>query len=266
MGEDFAIQADKEDEQKSRFVFQQVMGLKEKSKIYGAYIEKNYGVARNLFDVGSIQFALHYMFKNTDTFHTFLKNCADTIKVGGYFIGTCYDGQKIFQALKDIKEGDKIELYKSEDCKEEKNMKKIWSITKKYNQTEFIADETSLGMTIGVYQETINKDFDEYLVNFTYLIEQMKHYGFEVVEKMPGMDIPGVGNFSVLYESMIKRGGTFLMCDKEKEISFMNKYFIFKKNRKIDSNLVHQLTEEPESYSGKIGKAVKLRKTIQLRK
>ncbi len=266
MGEEFAIQADKEDEQKSRFVFQQVMGLKEKSKIYGAYIEKNYGVARNLFDVGSIQFAIHYMFKNTDTFHTFLKNCADTIKVGGYFIGTCYDGQKIFNAMKDIKEGDKIELYKSEDCKEEKNMKKIWSITKKYNQTEFIADETSLGMTIGMYQETINKDFDEYLVNFTYFIEQMKHYGFEVVQQMPGMDVPGIGNFSILYDSMIKRGGTFLMCDKEKEISFMNKYFIFKKNRKIDSNLVHQLTEEPETYSGKIGKAVKLRKTIQLRK
>ena len=267
MGEEFAIQDDKEDEHKSKFVFQQVMGLKEKSKIYGSYIEKNYGVARNLFDVGSIQFALHYMFKNTDTFHTFLKNCSDTIKVGGYFVGTCYDGTKIFNALKDVKEGDKIELYKSEDCKEEKNMKKIWSMTKKYSQTEFLPDETSLGMTIGVYQETINKDFDEYLVNFPYLIEQMKHYGFEEVDKMPGMDVPGIGNFSILYDVMVKRGGTFLMCDKEKEISFMNKYFIFKKNRKVDSNLVHQsVMDAPESYSGKIGKAVKLRRSIVLRK
>ena len=155
MGEEFAVQEDKEDEQKSRFVFQQIMGLKEKSRIYGSYIEKNYGVARNLFDVGSIQFALHYMFKNTDTFHTFMKNCADTIKVGGYFIGTCYDGSKIFNALKDVKEGEKIELYKSEECKDQKTsslsqMKKIWSITKKYDRESFPADETSLGLTIGV--------------------------------------------------------------------------------------------------------------------
>jgi len=273
MGEEFAIQEDKEDEQKSRFVFQQVMGLKEKSNLFGSYIEKNYGVARNLFDVGSIQFAIHYMFKNNETFHTFMKNCSDTIKVGGYFIGTCYDGVKLFNALKEIKEGERIELYKSEECDPKSksdstntNMKKIWSITKKYNQPEFHADESSLGMTIGVYQETINKDFDEYLVHFPYFIEKMKQYGFDVMEKMPGMDVPGVGNFSILYDSMIKRGGTFLMCEKEKEISFMNKYFIFKKNRKVDSALVFQsITTSEESY-GTSGKAVKLHKTIRLRK
>ncbi len=267
MGEEFAIQEDKEDEQKSKFVFQQVLGLKEKSKLYGSYIEKNYGVARNLFDIGSIQFAVHYMFKTKETFHTFMKNCADTIKVGGYFIGTCYDGSKIFNALKDIAEGEKIELYKSEECNSEKNMKKIWSLTKKYNQQEFNADDSSIGLTIGVYQETINKDFDEYLVHFGYFIEKMKHYGFEIAEKMPGTDLPGTGNFSILYESMIKRGGTFLMCEKEKEISFMNKYFIFKKTRKVDSDLVLQsITDVKEETFGTIGKAVKLNIPITLRK
>jgi hypothetical protein len=267
MGEEFAIQEDKEDEQKSKFVFQQIMGLKEKSTLYGSYVAKNYGIARNLFDVGSIQFALHYMFKTKDTFHTFMKNCADTIKVGGYFIGTCYDGSKIFNALKDVKEGEKIELYKSEDCKSDKNMKKIWSITKKYSNPEFIADDSSLGLTIGVYQETINKDFDEYLVNFTYFIEKMKQYGFEVCEKMPGTDYPGIGNFSILYDAMIKQGGSFIMCKKEQEISFMNKYFVFKKIRKVDSSLVYQSTlEKEEEYFGKIGKAIKLNKPIKLRK
>jgi hypothetical protein len=266
-GEEFAVQEDKEEEQKSKFVFQQVMGIKEKSKQYGSYIESNYAVAKKLFDVGSIQFALHYMFKNKDTFHTFMKNCSDTIKVGGYFIGTCYDGAKIFEALKDEKEGGKIELYKSEDCKSSKNMKKIWSITKKYSQTELLDNETSLGLTVGVYQESINKDFDEYLVYFPYFIESMKQYGFEVELKMPGTSLPGVGNFSVLYDYMIKTGGTFLMCDKEKEISFMNKYFVFKKIRQVDSLLVYNgASVEEEEYFGKIGKAVKLNKPIKLRK
>jgi len=267
IGEDFAVQEDKEEEQKSKFVFQQVMGLTEKSRKFGSYIEHNYGVARNLFDVGSIQFAVHYMFKTKETFHTFMKNCADTIKVGGHFIGTCYDGNKIFQELKDLKEGEKIELYKSEDCKSNTDMKKIWALTKKYNQTVFPPDETSLGMTVGVFQETINKDFDEYLVNFPYFIETMKQYGFEIVDRMPGTDYPGCGNFSILYDSMVKRGGTFLMCDKEKTISFMNRYFVFKKIRKVDSTLVYKgFSKKEEEYFGKIGKAIKLNKPIKLTK
>ena len=266
-GEEFAVQEDKEEEKKTKFVFQQVMGLKEKSKLMGDYVESNYGVAKDLFGIGSIQFALHYMFKTKETMHTFMKNCSDTIKVGGYFIGTCYDGNKIFQALKEVKEGDKIELYKSEECNSTKDMKKIWSITKKYSQTEFIPNDTSIGMTVGIYQETINKDFDEYLVNFPYFIETMKQYGFEIEEKMPGTDLPGNGNFSILYDTMIKRGGTFIMCDKEKEISFMNRYFIFKKIRKVDSMLVYEgFSEREEEYYGKIGKAVKLNKPIKLTK
>lgn len=266
-GEEFAVQDDKEEEQKSKFVFQQVMGLKEKSKQLGSYVESNYGVGQNLFDVGSIQFALHYMFKTKETMHTFMKNCSDTIKVGGYFVGTCYDGNNIFQALKDVKEGDKIELYKSEDCDSTKDMKKIWAITKKYNHTEFLANETSIGMAVGVYQETINKEFDEYLVNFPYFIETMKQYGFEIEDKLPGTDLPGNGNFSILYETMLKRGESFIMCKKEQEISFMNRYFVFKKNRKVDSTLVFQgFSTREEDYYGKIGKAVKLNKPIRLTK
>jgi hypothetical protein len=260
MSEAFAEQDNKEEEQTSKFVFQQIMGLKEKSSKF-PYVSSNYGVGRNLFDVGSIQFALHYMFRDRDTVHTFMKNCSDTIKVGGYLVGTCYDGTKIFQDLKDLKQDEKIEKYRAEDGK---NMKKIWGITKKYDSQVFEPNESSLGMTIGVYQESINKDFDEYLVNFTYLIDTLKQYGFEAEEKMPGTEFPGIGNFQILYDSMIKRGGTFLMSEPEKEISFLNKYFVFKKIRKVDSGLVHANVSEP--IYGEIGRAIKLHKPIRLTK
>ena len=46
-------------------------------------------------NVSSIQFALHYMFENTETLHNFLDmNIAECTKLGGYFIGTSYDGKK----------------------------------------------------------------------------------------------------------------------------------------------------------------------------
>lgn len=262
LGEAFAEQEDKEEEQTSKYVFQQVLGLKEKSNRM-AYVAANYGVARKLFDVGSIQFALHYMFKNKDTLHAFLKNCSDMIKVGGHLIGTCYDGDKIFEALKDLNTGEKLEKYKSEDGISTKNMKKIWALTKKYDAQVFEPNESSLGMTLGVYQESINKDFDEYLVNFEYLIEQLRQYGFEPAEKMPGTEYPGIGNFQILYESMVKRGGTFVMSEAEKEISFLNKYFVFKKIRKVDSGLVYQ-NVEPEPVYGQVGRAVRLHKPVRL--
>jgi hypothetical protein len=95
----------------------------------------------------------------------------------------------------------------------------------------------------------------------------MKQYGFEIVDRMPGTDYPGCGNFSILYDSMVKRGGTFLMCDKEKTISFMNRYFVFKKIRKVDSTLVYKgFSKKEEEYFGKIGKAIKLNKPIKLTK
>ena len=49
------------------------MGPKDKKTI-GKGIEKMYGVAKELFDISSIQFALHYMFSDMVTLHTFIKN------------------------------------------------------------------------------------------------------------------------------------------------------------------------------------------------
>ena len=58
------------------------------------------------FDIGSCQFALHYFFENSDTLQGFVRNVAECVKEGGYFIGTCYDGRKIFDSLKDKKRGE----------------------------------------------------------------------------------------------------------------------------------------------------------------
>ena len=51
---------------------------------------------------------------------------------------------------------------------------KQFEITKMYSQTGFPDDENSLGFKISVYQETINKEFDEYLVNFDYFVKRLR--------------------------------------------------------------------------------------------
>ena len=51
-----------------------------------------------------IQFALHYMFEDKKI--TFvLCNVSNYTKQGKYFIETCYDGKKVYEALSEIEQG-----------------------------------------------------------------------------------------------------------------------------------------------------------------
>ena len=117
--------------------------------------------SRKIYDVVSCQFALHYFFENKHTCNAFLRNISECCKVGGYFIGTCYDGKKLFRLLEEKNEEESISKYN--------NGQKIWEVQKMYDKDEFKDDATSFGYAINVYQESINKSFKEYLVNFNYL-------------------------------------------------------------------------------------------------
>ena len=70
----------------------------------GKGVYRQYGIGRDGFDVCSVQFAIHYMFHTPQTLNQFLRNVSETTKVGGYFIGTSYDGRKVFDMLKGKKQ------------------------------------------------------------------------------------------------------------------------------------------------------------------
>jgi len=247
---DFAIDDDKQEEANSTFVIDQVMGLGKPSANHGPYISKLFGISSDLFDIGSIQFAIHYMFKDIFTIHNFLKNCSDMIKVGGYLIGTCYDGEAVFKKLEPIPDGESTSLYIKES--------KVWSIKKKYNHDEF-TKEDCLGYTVGVYQDSINKEFDEYLVHFPYFIEMMGVYGF--IPQSPVKDLEPIDTF----ESIYKKGG-YDMSPEEQQISFLNKYFMFKKVRSVATTQIHDQFTKGEEVSYTVGKPVKINKKIVLKK
>tara|TARA_Y100000741_G_scaffold63502_1_gene45280 strand:- start:3206 stop:6847 length:3642 start_codon:yes stop_codon:yes gene_type:complete len=217
--------------------------------VLGKNVYNNYGIAQNGFNISSIQFALHYMFENETILNQFLKNVSQSTALEGYFIGTCYDGNKVFNLLNGIEMNKSISLMK--------NDKKIWEITKKYSNQFYEDDETSIGYAIDIYQETINKTFREYLVNFNYLIRLLENYGFVLLSKdeIKSLDLPGsIGYFDELFVSMElelkknkrlsnKIGNALYMSEEEKKISFLNKYFIFKKVRNIDTTDVIPLKE-----------------------
>ena len=216
---------------------------KKDSSVLGKGVYRMYGRVKDGFDVASIQFALHYMCKDVVTFHNFIRNVCENVKNGGYFIATCYDGPSIITKLRNKELGAESALYR--------NKKKIWGVTKQYTDESFIPDETSLGKAIDVFQETINKVFREYLVHPTYLVETFGHYGFDLVtsEDMPTAG-GGTGLFSELHRRMldttasdtnIRNYGTAnRMSIEEREISFLNRYYILKKNRVVDAKAIYE--------------------------
>ena len=78
-------------------------------------------------------------------------------------------------------------------------------VKKQYSSEVFQDDESSLGYQIDVYQESINKTFSEYLVNFEFLEKELEHYGFVKVNKFEAKKMgfrKAVGSFKDLFDMM----------------------------------------------------------------
>jgi len=208
---------------------------------------KAYGIGEDGFDVTSIQFAIHYLFSDEVTLHNLLRNVSDCTHVGGYFIGTTYDGATVFEKLRNKQKGESWTIMR--------NGNKIAEIIKQYNDDTFPEDEHSIGMQIDVYQDSINKVFPEFLVNFKYLIQLMDQYGFSLVTNDQASKLglsTGSGMFEELYRRMeyeIKNrfiqkeeyGVASEMSPEEKQISFLNRFFVFKKTHTVNTENLYKI-------------------------
>ena len=247
--------------EKGKQIIQALNGFGPKdSELLGKAVYKRYGVAKNGYDIVSNQFSIHYFFQNKNTFYNFIRNLNENCKIGGHLIGTCYDGKRVFQKLANKETGESIFIMNDNDTK-------MWDIKKLYNQTTFPDDETSLGYPIDVYQESINKTFKEYLVNFDFLTRVLENYGFVpiTIEEANSIGFPkAIGSFEELFDVMnddivnhklnkSNIGKALNMSVKEKSISFLNNYFIFKKvrnpNAREITSQVLNITDEEKKES-----------------
>ena len=234
----------------TRAIFGQIPKDEEK---LGKGVTRQYEKGENGFNISSCQFALHYFFENQNTLQNYMRNLAECTKLDGYFIGTCYDGKVIFNLLKNKVKGESINLY-NDDVK-------IWEIRKDYDEDIINDDITSVGYKISVYQQSINNMFSEYLVNFDYLNRIMENYGFKLITRSEAqlLGLPeGSGLFEELFNIMeqeIKRnpskkfvyGDAYKMTADEKKISFLNRYFVYKKIANINAEkVILEMNEEIE--------------------
>ena len=210
----------------------------------GKGVARQYGKGVDGFNVSSCQFAIHYFFETPETLRGFMKNVAECTKHNGYFVGTCYDGQSIFNLLKQTGFNQSIQIIQDD--------KKIWEITKRFSSEKFEDNSSSIGYKIDVYQESINQVISEYLVNFNYLNRVISAYGFELVSTEEAKEfglLDGSGTFNELFLNMLDEIKTNknkakdfdkspYMSEFEKKISFLNRYFMYKKVRTVNTESI----------------------------
>ena len=166
------------------------------------------------FDMVSIQFALHYLFESKSKLDGFITNVSENLRPGGLFIGTCFDGNRVYQFLKDKNIG--------ESKTGEIGGKTIYKIKKLYTNVgeELPSNIQGVGLPIEVYIPSINQSIKEYLVSFDLLKDEMAKIHLVPVETELFSDIYDRYNSSVNLK------------DVEQELSFLNRRFIFRKLEK----------------------------------
>jgi hypothetical protein len=194
-------------------------------------------------DIAACMFALHYFFENQVILDGFIKNLSETVKIGGLFIGCCFDGDKIFNLLRNVEKGHS-KVGKIEDTP-------IWTITKDYDKEELIPDDDSIGLAIDVEFISIGTTHKEYLVPFELLKKKLKTIGFELLDKKDLSELglnASTNTFDVSYEMAQKGKKTYTMPDAVKEFSFLNRWFIFKRIGEVGVSDIPKITlpEVPE--------------------
>jgi len=201
-----------------------------------------------IFDMISSQFALHFLLVNETSWNNLCENINNHLHDGGYFIFTTFDGDKVKEILKD-----KTEYTIYQNINGEK--KKFFELVKKYNDD----DKSPFGQTIDVLNSWISEEYNsEYLVFYDFIVKSL-------AEKC-NMELVESDNFENFYNNnkdyieharlyddnpknrkVLNDVYSFYKDDelinKTREISFMNRYYVFRKK-------VKNIKENKEQYYG----------------
>ena len=202
--------------------------INKRSKDYKDY-KMFKGLCTKKFNLISSQFSLHYYFKSESILRGFINNLSENCVKGGYFIGTCYDGLKLFNLLKEVNTFNYIDNIGNT----------VFEIEKKYDIDSFDYNKPDISnminQKISVYMDSIGNSIDEYLVNFRFFTDIMNEYGFIVPDDINSDLLKGgINSFetilAIINENPKKyESHTILNDDKLTALSSINNYFIFQK-------------------------------------
>tara|TARA_B110000483_G_scaffold238672_1_gene315719 strand:+ start:436 stop:3258 length:2823 start_codon:yes stop_codon:yes gene_type:complete len=181
-----------------------------KEDIEHSAVRKFYNSLNNSADVVSCQFAIHYFFCSQENLTTFCENLGRLMKPGGYFIGTCMDGEIVEKQLQ-VSNG-LLEGVIDDNL--------VWRIKRLYDPN----DSERIGRRISVFLETINQTIEECIVDMDVLQQELaKHNIIPLTSaELTAVNLPN-HSFRDWYDDKLS------LHPALKEFSFMNRWFLFKK-------------------------------------
>jgi hypothetical protein len=186
------------------------------------------GIMAGGADVTSCMFALHYMFRDENSVAGLLTNLADSVKVGGYFVGCGFDGDTVARLLAGVpKEG--ITAVGRDGATD------VWMITKRYGArvgSIVPPSAAGLGLAIDVDFISIGETHTEYLVSWAYLQAQLATAGFELLTATECAEVglsASTQMFSETWTAAQAAGETYAMSDAVQRFSFLNRWYVFKR-------------------------------------
>jgi hypothetical protein len=173
-------------------------------------------------DVIACMFALHYFFKDKETFQGLLKNINQNLQVGGYFVACFFDGKKVFELLKKKKMGESVSGTDRNST--------LWRITKQYENTSLPSDDTGFGIAIQNKFISIGTEHREYLVSMELLEKKMREIGCLLLTPADQAAL-GLPASTETFDAAYKRApkDAYPMIKTVQEYSFLNRWCIFKR-------------------------------------
>jgi SAM-dependent methyltransferase len=189
------------------------------------------GRLKDKADAMVCMYAMHYFFENKEKLNGLLQNIADNLKIGGYFVGTNFDGHAVFNLLRGVQKGEtRVGKLADETT--------IWEITKEYESDptdDYRVDDSAFGKTIDVKFISIGLKHREYLVPWELLVAKLKTIGCELCDRAE-LGKLGLQNSSAMYSTSHamasknpKYKSLFAMNPQAQEYSFLHRWYIFKR-------------------------------------
>lgn len=167
-------------------------------ELYVKDLSKNVLNGNNAFDVIVCNFAFHYFFESKESFINIIHSIENNLKKGGIFMGCFFDDKQVSNFLKKNKKSVKSGSFK---------LKKIGN----WNENSLFGNKLSVYLPNSV----LNVPTIEYIINFDIFVKVMDHIGFELIE-------------TFLFKEL--NSCAFNLNFVEKQFSFLNRYFVFKRN------------------------------------
>jgi predicted NAD-dependent protein-ADP-ribosyltransferase YbiA (DUF1768 family) len=184
-------------------------------------------------DLITSMFSIHYYFESKQKWEGFLANLRDNLKVGGFFVCCCFDGNFVTSLLEDIPKGESVEGVDPD------TNATIWKITKENDLGGElpITPEEGFGHAIDVEFLSIGGTHREYLVSVELLLSQMSSIGCQLASDSECAAL-GISSstqlFSQTYEELAAKGGysfntLYEMSETVKVFSGFNRWYVFRR-------------------------------------